>query len=312
MLNSPKISTIVVNWNLKEVTARCLEALERSETPCRTIIVDNGSEDGSAAYLRERFPEVQVIGLSANVGFSGACNIAIRQALLEDSCEYIFLLNNDATVEKNALRKLVQTAEAHPKAGILGPKIYYQNEGGKIWYAGARRRRVVLAAKVIGRDEMDRGQFDLPRAVDYVFGAGMFVRREVFEDTGVFDERFFLYLEDLDFCLRAGKAGYSLLYVPEAELEHVGSASSAQNPAIRRYHHARSTLLFLAKHLSPLSIPAAAVFWTGVGLKMIGRDLVDGNPQLIRTYLAALNDGLRGLRRGAMRKKPEGRMTSSI
>jgi GT2 family glycosyltransferase len=287
-----KITTIVVNWNLKEVTARCLESLDRSAMPCKTIVVDNGSQDGSAIELRGRFPGVEVIALPQNLGFGGACNIAIRQALQDPGCEYVFLLNNDATLHENTLGNLARMAESHPGAAILGPKIYYRQAEDKIWYAGSKRRWGVLAATVPGRRQSDRGQFELPGEVDYVFGAAMFIRRQVFEDIGLFDERYFLYLEDLDFCLRAQAAGYGLLFVPQSHVWHIGSASTAGNLALRRYHHVRSSILFLRKHASLLAILPAAIFWCGVLLRMIALDLLDGNLHLVRSYGSALVHGV--------------------
>jgi GT2 family glycosyltransferase len=288
-----KIATVVVNWNLKEITARCLESLERSTLPCKTIIVDNGSQDGSAIYLREHFPGTEVIALPTNLGFGSACNIAIQHALHDPGCEYVFLLNNDATVHEAALENLVQAAEAQPGAGVLGPKIYYRQSKDKIWYAGSNRRWGVLAATVPGRGETEYGQFDQPYEVDYVFGAAMFIRRRVFEDIGLFDERYFLYLEDLDFCLRAQASGYGLLFTPQSHVWHIGSASTAHNLALRRYHHVRSTILFLRTHASLLAILPAAVFWSAVLLKMIALDLLDGNAHLIRSYGSALVHGIR-------------------
>ena len=183
---------------------------------------------------------------------------------------------------------LYQAAESNPGAGILGPKIYYQGHTKKIWYAGSQRRAGVMAAKVPGRGEIDRGQFDQLQDVDYIFGASMFIRRQVFETTGLFDERYFLYLEDLDFCLRARGAGYTLLYTPQARVWHVGSASTAQNLALRRFHHVRSTLLFLKKHVKWIWALPAALFWSGVLVRMISRDLLEGNPYLLRAYGSAL------------------------
>jgi hypothetical protein len=285
-----RITIIVINWNQKELTARCLESLGQSSTQATTILVDNGSQDGSAAYLPARFPHTELIALASNLGFGRACNIAIQRALQDPGCEAVFLVNNDAMLQARALDHLERAASAHPEAGILGPKIYYHNTADTLWYAGSRRRRGVLAARVIGRGRVDGRRYDRISEVDYVFGAAMFIRRLVFERIGMFDERFFLYLEDLDLCLRAQKAGFKLLFVPQARLWHVGSASTAHNLALRRYHHVRSTLRFLQKHLSPWALLPASVFWTAVFLRMICQDLLDDNARLLHCYGAALRD----------------------
>ena len=293
-MENPGVTTIVVNWNLLEETSRCLHSLQQLNYPSRIILVDNGSRDGSINHISDHFPLVEIISLPKNVGFSQACNLGIRHALMESELEYIFLLNNDAVIHCAALQRLVKASLAVPQAGILGPKIYYQYPPRKIWYAGARRRWGVLAAACKGRNTIDYGQFDQASLVDvdYIFGAAMFIRRSVFEHVGLFDERYFLYLEDLDFCLRAQQAGFSLLYVPSAKAWHIGSASTSKDMALRRYHHVRSTILFLKQHSSKLSIMPALLFWTLVLLRMVIADLLHGNLNAINSYWSALVNGL--------------------
>jgi GT2 family glycosyltransferase len=287
-----RVTTIVVNWRLKEETLHCLRTLESLDLPGRVIVVDNGSGDGSVECIARHFPQVELIALPSNVGFGAACNRAITRALEDTGCEYVFLLNNDAGVHSDVLSTLVGAAQAHPDAGILGPKVYYQDEPDKIWYAGARRRWGVLAAADTGRDQVDRGQFDTLREVDYVFGAAMLIRRSVFERIGLFDERFFLYLEDMDFCLRAQEAGFSLLFVPQAHVWHKGSASTANHGGMRKYHFVRSTVQFVRKH-TPLALSLLAfVFWMLVLFRFIITDLACGNVAMLRSYWSGLTNGL--------------------
>ena len=272
-METARIATIVVNWNLEEETARCLASLERSRLPSAVVLVDNGAQDGSVGRLAARFPTAEVLRLPHNLGFGRACNLGIRRALAVPSVEFVFLLNNDANVHPAALEELLRAAQANPGAGILGPKVYSRAAPRRIWYAGARRRRGVLAAADTGRGEIDRGQFERGRAVDYVFGAAMLVQRQVFERIGLFDERFFLYLEDLDFCLRAQRVGFSPRYAPKALVWHTGSASTAGDIWLRRRHHLRSTALFLRKHLSPAWAAPALAFWAAALLKVALADL---------------------------------------
>ena len=287
-----RVTAIVVNWKLRAETARCLRSLEQLDLPCRAIVVDNGSSDGSVEYLACHFPQAELITLASNVGFGAACNRAIARVLTDASCDYVFLLNNDAVVHPRTLSELMNVAEAHPEAGIFGPKIYCHDDPRTIWYAGARRRRGVLAAADTGRDRLDRGQFNALRKVDYVFGTAMLIRRNVFERVGLFDERFFLSLEDLDFCLRAQAVGYSLLFVPEAHVWHKGSASTAHNKPMRRYHMVRSTVLFLKKHTSIALSPLVLVFWMLVYFRTVIADLMDGDLAIIRSCWSGLVDGL--------------------
>lgn len=289
------VVAVVVNWKLKVETVQCVKSLERLDFLCHIIVVDNGSNDGSVEYIAGHCPQVELIVLPSNIGFGPACNQAISKVLRDEIYNYIFLLNNDVTVHPQALSKLINAAQAHPQVGVFGAKIYYADKPNTIWYAGARRRYGVLAAADIGRGQIDNGQFSALREVDYIFGAAMLIRRSVFERVGLFDERFFLYLEDLDFCLRVQKAGFLLLFVPEARVWHQGSASTAKSVATRRYYMAKSTIHFLRKHTSSISGLPAFAFWVLIYLQDILRDLVrGGNSEVIKAYWTGLVRGLVG------------------
>jgi len=254
--------------------------------------VDNGSGDGSAEHIAGYFTRVELIALPVNTGFAAACNCAIIRSLQDPACEYVFLLNNDAVIHPHALSELLEVAETCPASGILGPKVYYTDQPDVLWYAGARRRRIVLAAADTGRGQIDRGQFDTLRTVDYVFGTAMLIRRSVFERTGLFDERFFLYLEDLDFCLRAQTTGFSLLFVPQAHVWHKGSASTSHNLAMRKYHLVKSTACFLRKHTPLASCLPVLAFWLPVLSRDIITDLLHGKSSVVQSYWSGLMDGL--------------------
>lgn len=293
----PEVTVIIINWNLPEKTIECLNSLAQLEMPHQTIVVDNGSSDKSIPRIQQAFPDITLISLPENVGFGTACNLAVARALENPACNYVLLLNNDAIIHPVALTALVQTAVTYPSVGILGPKIYYRHQSQMFWYAGARCRRGVLAAADTGRGEQDRGQFDTRREVDFVFGAAMLIRREVFARIGFFDERFFLYLEDMDFCLRARQAGFLLHFVPQAHVWHHGSASTKNNGAFRKYHYARSTVLFLKKHASPLHWPTVLGFWLLVLIRVVIGELWQGNMAVVRSYWSGFLHGLSSVRR---------------
>ncbi len=288
----PGVTTIVVNWRLAQETIQCLRSLERLETSCRIVVVDNGSGDGSAEQIAQQFPQAHLLALSSNVGFGAACNRAIAWALQDGACDFILLLNNDALIHPRALTELLEAAKSHPRAGILGAKVYHRDTPHKIWYAGARRLRGVLAPVGTGRDQLDGGQFETLREVDYVFGAAMLIRRQVLARIGLFDERFFLYLEDLDFCLRAQQAGFALLFVPQAWVWHKGGASTAQHEEMRRYYFVKSTIMFLRKHTVLAWRILALGFWLLIARRAILRDLIAGNVSAFRCYWSALISGL--------------------
>ena len=283
---------IIVNWNRIEDTLRCLASLEGSVERQHIIVVDNGSSDGSTAAIRERFPEVGVLALPRNEGFARACNRGISLALREKYCEYILLLNNDTIVHREALERLLAAARLHPRAGILGPKIYSLEQPDLLWSAGARRRRLVLAAADTGHRRLDEGQFDHRRKVDYIFGAAMLLSRELLEDVGFFDERFFLYLEDLDLCMRSQAAGYENILVPQAHLWHVGSASTHHDPTLRIYHLVRSSILFVSKHTNLRMAGIVLFFWSAVFVREVMQSLYRGQIASVRAYFSGLFSGV--------------------
>jgi GT2 family glycosyltransferase len=286
-MHQPSVLVVIVNWNLRDDTIACLESVKKTGYPCDIVVVDNGSQDGSSEHVARSFPGITVHSLAQNVGFAAACNLAIKEGM-GDHTQYILLLNNDTVVHRDLFTELVRAAEAHPQAGILGPKVYSAAEPDRLWYAGARRRRWVLAAVDLGRNRLDNGQFGQICEVDYVFGCGMFIRSQVFEKIGMLDTRFFLYLEDLDFCLRAQGAGYRLLFVPPAKMWHQGSASTAKNPALRKHHLVKSTAYFLSKHSARIWLPAAAVFWALVFLRAMLADFLRGDLDSVRAYTSGL------------------------
>lgn len=291
-MSDSHVTAVVVNWKLKEATLYCLRSLAQSNTPCRILVVDNNSDDGSVEYLTHHFPQAELIVMPSNVGFAGACNRAITQALEDPCCEYVFLLNNDAIIHPHAITEILEAAQTDPTVGILGSKVYYDDSTNTIWYAGARRRWGVLAAVDTGRGQIDRGQFDTVRHVDYVFGAAMFIHRQVFEEVGLFDDRFFMYLEDMDLCLRAQAAGFSMLFVPQSRVWHQGSASTSRNSTLRNYYVVKSTAYFLRKHTTPIFLMPVFIFWMLVSLRAIVVDIARGNLGMIPSYWTGFIDGL--------------------
>ncbi|MEI7534369.1 MAG: glycosyltransferase family 2 protein [Comamonadaceae bacterium] len=291
-MTHPQVAIVVINWKLKETTLECIRSVERSGTPCRVLVVDNGSGDGSVEYFAEHAPDAEIIALPKNVGFGRACNIAIRRVLIDPTSEYILLLNNDAIIEPETLPALLAAAAAAPQVGIFGPKIYYHDRPDTFWYAGSRRRRWVFAAADTGRGQRDTGQFEQRCEVDYIFGAAMLIRRQVFETVGMFDEQFFLYLEDLDLCLMTQRSGFPLHFVPQARVWHSVSASTHDHLGIRRYHMVRSTILFLKKHTTAWTFTPTLLFWPLVGLHFLLNDVLAGHVGVMRLYFSGLFHGM--------------------
>ncbi len=252
-----RVAIILVNWNGNNETLACLASLKSLTTyhlSLITIVVDNGSTDDSVVSIRKKFPDVSVVENGQNLGFAGGNNVGVRRAL-EWGADYIWLLNNDTVVDKNALESLVD-AFKQDTVGVVGSKIYFApgceyhkerygriDRGHVLWYAGGLIDWNNMYASHRGVDEVDKGQFDRTEETPFVTGCSMMVKKQVFEKIGLLDEKFFMYLEDLDFCLRAKQMGYILLYEPKSILWHKNAGSSGVGGRLHQYFMTRNRLL---------------------------------------------------------------------
>ena len=236
---------IIPNWNGAAHLPACLDALAaQREAGFRTIVVDNGSSDGSLAVLARRDPPVGVIALPANLGYAGGCNVGLRRA----SSEFLVILNNDTQVEPDWLGELLAALEQHPEAGMATPKVRLWDDHTRLHTTGDEVH-VNGIPDSRGVWEVDEGQYD---DQVYVFGASGVApayRRAMLDEIGLFDADFGSYCEDVDLSWRAQLAGYRCVYAPRAVLYHKVSATG--KGVIRSYRVARNTIWTLAKNLPP-------------------------------------------------------------
>ncbi len=219
------VHVIILNWNGSAVLGPCLDSLMRvSEPPLEIIVVDNGSTDSSQDIVREDFPGVELIENGENLLFAAGNNVGI-EAALERGARYILLLNNDTEVDPDFAAGLLGAFD-DPEVGIAGPKIYYYDDPGRIWYGGGGFNGLTGVPFHRGLRRMDSSLEDQPGGTGWVTGCALMARREVFEQIGALDPSYRIYCEDVDFCLRAVEAGWSLRYVPSARLWHKVSSSS--------------------------------------------------------------------------------------
>jgi GT2 family glycosyltransferase len=216
-----RVSVVIPNYNGRHLIGPCLEALRRQTYgDFETIVVDDGSTDGSVDLVKEAYPEVRLVALRENGGFSAAVNAGIRAS----RTEHVALLNNDAEPEAGWISALLRAADSHPEAALFASKLVSASDRRILDGAGDALRWSGLPMR-LGHGEKDRGQYD---EGGYVFGAcaaAAMYRRGLFEEIGPFDEDFFAYCEDADLSFRALLAGHGCLYVPEAVVHHAGSAS---------------------------------------------------------------------------------------
>jgi GT2 family glycosyltransferase len=248
----PLVHVVIVNWNGWRETVACLEALEGIDYPsARVVVVDNASTNDSVARIREAYPEVTVIESDRNRGFAGGNNLGIRHAL-EEGAEFVWLLNNDTKPDPRALTAMVDVALANPRAGAVGSVLYDMDPAERLQeYGGGTLNFLTGRCSVVKRP--------VPAArLDYLSAASMIVRREVFEAIGLLDERFFMYWEDIDFCLRLRRAGWTLALAPNARILHAKSRSIVDRSTRQDTYSSASAVLFWRRHsrfpLLPIAI----------------------------------------------------------
>src|SRR3954468_5241098 len=233
-----RVVTVVLNWNGRDDTLACLRSLERLDWPSHeTIVVDNGSSDGSVDAIEAEHPAVTVIANGRNLGFAAGNNVGLRAAQAAGA-DYVMLLNNDTLVAPDLLRKLVAEAERRPDAGALCPLIYYLDRPDRIWYAGARfDARRGHNGRHTGYGETDRGQYDRVRETGRGTGAAMLVRRAAIEQVGLLDGALYLQVEDVEWSLRMRRAGWRIFFVPSGKVWHRVSVTTGgeHSPATAYY-----------------------------------------------------------------------------
>lgn len=245
-----QLSVIIPVYNGERFLPACLAALaaEQARTPAlavEIVAVDNASPDGAAQLIEQRYPHVRLLRNATNLGFAGGCN----QGLAAATGDLLVLLNQDATVQPGWLAALVQ-ALAQPEVGMVGCKILYP-DGQTLQHAGGYLEWPLALGRHYGYGERDQGQWDTPRAVEFVTGAALALRRSVYAQIGPLDAAFFpSYFEDVDWCLRAQAAGYTVLYAPQAVVQHVESSSEPDRARIARSYE-QGRLRLVLKHLSP-------------------------------------------------------------
>ena len=230
---------VIVSYNTCALLRRCLESTSAVGFPVQVVVVDNASSDGSPALVEREFPAVQLIANAANVGFAAATNQGIRT--LREHSDFILLLNPDAHLCSGALEALAGFMQAHPRVGVCSPRLLYPDgrhqEGA--WHfptlAMAFFDLFPPRGPLLGRlyssplnGRYREEQASEPFPIDHPLGAAMLLRAETIDDVGLFDEGYWLYAEEVDWCFRCRQQGWAIWQEPRARVVHVGGAASSQ------------------------------------------------------------------------------------
>ncbi len=274
------LSIVIVNYNTEKLLKGCLESVYASAngTPLDIWVVDNNSRDNSVSMVKSQFPGVQVLENPSNVGFSKANNMVISRS----RSEYILLLNPDTLVIGDAIERMLTFMNGHPEVGIAGCKVL--NRDGTLQLACRRSIPTPKAAffrltglsllfprsEVMARYNMTYKSPDQTHEVDAVSGAFLMIRRKVVEEIGLLDERFFMYGEELDWCLRAKRAGWAVMYHPDAQIVHYKGESTKYNSRKASYEFYRAMYLFHKKHFAGDCSPITnLLIYTGIFAKAV-------------------------------------------
>lgn len=244
---NPKVIIVLVNWNQYKDTIECLESLKKIDYDnYKVVVVDNASIDNSINSVRSNFQDIEIIQNKENLGFSEGSNVGMRYAL-EQNADYVLLLNNDTIVDSNFLIELIKVIEKNSEIGMVGPKIYdyytgrISSAGGAIdWWRGLGIH--------IGDNKLDKGQFDFNKEFTFLTGCCWLVKKELLYKVGMFDNRYFVYMEDVEFCVRTVKLGYKLFFVPKSRIWHKVSPSLGKVSCLAIYYKTRNRLLFMKQN----------------------------------------------------------------
>ena len=250
------VSVVIVNWNGRELLARCLpKVLAQTYAPVEVVVVDNGSSDGSANWVAETFPDVTLIRSVRNTGFAAGNNLGIRHC----SGEYVATLNNDAFPDREWLSSLVDAIREDDRVGSCASKMLFAKRPSMINSAGIAVDRAGIAWDRLGGEPASSGT-----EVQEIFGAcagAALYRRAMMDDIGLFDEDFFAYLEDVDLAWRAQWADWKCVYVPDAVIYHLHSATGMEGSRFKNRMLGRNKVWLLCKNY-PLELRYAPfVLW---------------------------------------------------
>lgn len=252
------IFAIILNWNNYTDTRKCIESLQKSDYPlARIVVIDNGSHDNSVERLMNDYSQdanIHIICNERNYGFARGVNVGIRYAL-KHAAEFVLLVNDDAIVDRTCVKQLMVIMETKNNIGIVGPRVLQHTNTSKICGYGYNYSRFKTGFTCPEHNKLVKDCPQHAREVAALAGCIMLVRKNVFEEIGFFDEQYFFYDEDVDFCLRAFRSGFKLLYVPSAKAWHkIESVPQDRTSPFVLYHRARSRIIFLGKNCSWLHL----------------------------------------------------------
>jgi len=292
MDSTVKIGVVTVTYNSSDVITEFMESLVRqSQQEYVLYVIDNASRDDTLQKLAPYTQQLSmvIIDNQENRGVAAGNNQGIKQALA-DSCTHVLLINNDIEFASELFSKLLTGMDAN-QCDMLVPKIFYHGEPQKIWFAGGHFDNVKTYVNIHeGYNEIDSGQFGEPRVIQYAPTCCMLIKPSVFEKVGLMDEKYFVYYDDTDFCIRALQQRQVLYFYPLATLKHkVSSLTGGGESDFALNYYMRNKVYFIRKHIS---FPLSLLFLAGTQCKLL-LDSMLGKGDKYRLKQRAFWEGLR-------------------
>lgn len=257
-MSNPLLYIVILNHSHREDTFSCVASVLSSYYGnFKVILLDSATEGESVETLYKKYPQVQIISLTQNLGYAGNNNIGIRAAL-EQGAEWVLLLNNDTILDASCLSMLIEAGEQDNAIGIVGPMVYHFDQPDVIQSAGGLLGKNWEGTHA-GENQRDSGQFRSVRQVDWISGCAILVRRALIEDVGALDPDYFLYWEETEWCIRARCSGWQIVHVPQAKLWHKGVSQDYQPRPYVTYYMTRNFLHTLSKHKAPVTVRLSAL-----------------------------------------------------
>ncbi len=282
----PLVFVVVLNWNAFRDTHECLLSLKEVTYPnFQTVVVDNGSNDDSPQKIKENHPQITLVNCEVNRGIAAGYNRGIEYSL-QAGAEHIVVMNNDLTFDPEFLSEMVESEQAWPRSGVIMPKIYYYDEPNIIWSTGGRTRW--MASNILLRDRQKQDGFDLQaeEVIEFAPSCCLLLTREVCQRV-LFDENYFFYYDDWDFCLEVRKKGWQIVFSPSSHIWHKVSRSTQNSPKSLRWWKilGQSCARYHRKHHSKWLL-VVYVSW------VLLRETVKGNVKSLPTFIAGVRAGL--------------------
>ena len=294
-----KVGIVILTYNSEKYISKCLESILHNEYKAFTcVVVDNNSTDETVSIVHNKYPNLKSIKNTTNIGYAAGNNVGIRYLLKKKNISYILILNPDTLADKNLIKELTRFMYDTPDAGVTGPIITYAHNPNKIWYAGGILNKLFLYTKHQYMDTFLINTKYVSEKTDFLTGACMMIRASVLKKTGLLPIDYFMYYEDVDFCQKVYKSGYSCyLHAMPLVRHHVsgsaGIVGSNDLSPLRAYYYARNPFIYIKKNIKGIYIITNIIGQFLIRLPYYTFQMsVTGNFRSMIPYLRGLKNGV--------------------